>query len=137
GATEPLVVDRLPEGAWLMDLGIHRLRDLPRPEGLMRWSTPSAGNESPPLRTPKAIAATNLPVQLTSFVGRGAELAELRGIIAEHRLVRLTGAGGLGKTRLAIQVPAELAGGFGDAEDRQCYLVVGGDPASPTCCTRG
>jgi len=120
-----------------MDLGTHRLRDLPRPERVMGLCHPNLGNEFPPLRTPKAIAATILPAQLTSFVGHGAELAELRGIVAEHRLVRLTGAGGLGKTRLAVQVTAQMVGEFGDAEDRQCYLVVGGDPASPTCCTRG
>ena len=79
GATEPLVVDRLPGGVWLTDLGSHPLRDLPRPERVVQLCHPDLVNEFPPLRTPKAIAASNLPVQLTSFVGRGAELAELGG----------------------------------------------------------
>ena len=114
GATEPLVVDRLPEGAWLTDLGTHPLRDLPRPERVVQLCHPDLVNEFPPLRTSKAVAATNLPVQLTSFVGRDAELTQLRELLAQNRLVTLTGAGGVGKTRLAIQVAAQLAGEFGD-----------------------
>ena len=74
GATEALVLDRLPEGAWLTGLGTHPLRDLSRPERVVQLCHPNLVNEFPPLRTPKAIAATNLPVQLTSFIGRGAEL---------------------------------------------------------------
>ncbi len=70
GATEPLVVDRLPPDAWLTDLGTHPLRDLPRPERVVQLCHPDLVNEFPPLRTPKAVAASNLPVQLTSFVGR-------------------------------------------------------------------
>jgi class 3 adenylate cyclase len=114
GATEPLVVDRLPEGAWLSDLGTHGLRDLPRPERVVQLCHPDLVNEFPPLRTPKAFAATNLPVQLTSFVGRDAQLAQLRELMAQNRVVTLTGAGGVGKTRLAIQVAAGMAGEFSD-----------------------
>jgi predicted ATPase/class 3 adenylate cyclase/DNA-binding CsgD family transcriptional regulator len=114
GATEPLVVDRLPEGAWLTDLGTHPLRDLPRPERVVQLCHPDLVNEFPPLRTSKAVAATNLPVQLTSFVGRDEELTQLRELLAQNRVVTLTGAGGVGKTRLALQVAAQLTGEFGD-----------------------
>ena len=109
GATEPLVVDRLPEDAWLTDLGTHALRDLPRPERVVQLCHPDLVNEFPPLRTSKAVAQSNLPVQLTSFVGRDAELTQLRELLAENRVVTLTGAGGVGKTRLAIQVAAAVA----------------------------
>ncbi|MBV9353016.1 MAG: LuxR family transcriptional regulator [Mycobacterium sp.] len=114
GATEPLVAERLPEGAWITDLGTHSLRDLPRPERVVQLCHPDLVNEFPPLRTPKAVAATNLPTQLTSFVGREAQLNEVRELLAENRLVTLTGAGGVGKTRLAIQVAAKMSGEFGD-----------------------
>jgi predicted ATPase/class 3 adenylate cyclase/DNA-binding CsgD family transcriptional regulator len=114
GATEPLVVERLPEGAWLTDLGTHQLRDLPRPERVVQLCHPDLLNEFPPLRTSKAFAATNLPVQLTSFVGRGAQLTQLRELLGQNRVVTLTGAGGVGKTRLAIQVAARPAPEFGD-----------------------
>src|SRR5271168_3106782 len=114
GATEPLVVDRLPDGAWLTDLGTHPLRDLPRPERVAQLCHPDLVNEFPPLRTLKTFAATNLPVQLTSFVGRDSELTQLRELLAQNRVVTLTGAGGVGKTRLAIQVAAQAAGEFGD-----------------------
>jgi predicted ATPase/class 3 adenylate cyclase/DNA-binding NarL/FixJ family response regulator len=114
GATEPLVIDRLPEGAWLTDLGTHALRDLPRPERVVQLCHPDLVNEFPPLRTSKALVATKLPVQLTSFVGRDEQLTQLRELLADNRVVTLTGAGGVGKTRLAIQVAAQLAGEFGD-----------------------
>ena len=120
-----------------MDLGTHPLRDLPRPERVVQLCHPKLGNEFPPLRVSAAVISPHLPVQLTSFVGREAELTQVRKLLAENRLVTLTGAGLLGKTRRAVQVTAPMVGEFGDAEDRQCYLVVGGDPASPTCCTRG
>src|SRR6202165_3525237 len=114
GATEAMVLDRLPAGAWLTDLGTHALRDLPRPERVVQLCHPDLVNEFPPLRTSKTVAATNLPVQLTSFVGRGAELTQLRELLAQNRVVTLTGAGGAGKTRLAIQVAAAMVGEFGD-----------------------
>jgi predicted ATPase/class 3 adenylate cyclase/DNA-binding CsgD family transcriptional regulator len=112
GVTEALVVDRPPEGAWLTDLGTHPLRDLPRPERVVQLCHPDLVNEFPPLRTSKAVAANNLPVQLTSFVGRDAELTQLRELLAQNRVVTLTGAGGVGKTRLAVQVAAAVADGF-------------------------
>jgi predicted ATPase/class 3 adenylate cyclase/DNA-binding CsgD family transcriptional regulator len=117
GATEQLVVDRLPDGAWLTDLGTHPLRDLPRPERVVQLCHADLVNEFPPLRVDsvsKGLVSQRLPVQLTSFVGRDAELAQVRELLAENRLVTLTGAGGVGKTRLAVQMAAQLTSEFGD-----------------------
>ncbi len=104
GATEQLVVDRLPEGAWLTELGSHPLRDLPRPERVVQLCHPDLVNEFAPLRVSGTVVAPRLPAQLTSFVGRDAQMNEVRELLAENRVVTLTGAGGVGKTRLAIQV---------------------------------
>ena len=71
GTTRDLVVDQLPSDAWLIDLGTHQRRDLPRPERVVQLCHRDLCNEFPPLRTPNTLAAQNLPVQLTSFVGRG------------------------------------------------------------------
>jgi predicted ATPase/class 3 adenylate cyclase/DNA-binding CsgD family transcriptional regulator len=114
GATEPLVADRLPERAWLTDLGTHPLRDLPRPERVIQLCHPDLRNEFPPLRIAKAMVSQHLPAQLTNFIGRQTEITELQQIIADNRLVTLTGAGGAGKTRLAVQVTAEVIGDFPD-----------------------
>src|SRR5271165_2344937 len=114
GVTEALVLDRLPDDAWLTDLGSHALRDLPRPERVAQLCHPDMVNEFPPLRVSKAVVAQRLPVQLTSFVGRDAEMAQVRELLRENRLLTLTGAGGAGKTRLAIEVAAGLTGEFGD-----------------------
>jgi predicted ATPase/class 3 adenylate cyclase/DNA-binding CsgD family transcriptional regulator len=112
--TEALVADRLPEGAWLIDLGTHPLRDLPRPERVIQLCHPDLRNEFPPLRVAKATVSHNLPAQLTNFVGRQTEITELQQIIADNRLVTLTGAGGAGKTRLAVEVTAQVVGEFPD-----------------------
>ena len=114
GTTHDLVVDGLPADAWLTDLGTHPLRDLPRLERVVQLCHPDLRNEFPPLRTANSVVVPNLPVQLTSFVGRGAEMTEVRRILAQNRLVTLTGAGGVGKTRLAVQVAARIVGGFAD-----------------------
>jgi len=114
GATEPLVVDQLPPDVSLTDLGTHALRDLPRPERVVQLCHPDLHNDFPPLRTANAVAAERLPVQLTSFVGRQAEMKGIREALADNRLVTLTGAGGAGKTRLAVQVAAEVATDFAD-----------------------
>jgi len=114
GATEQLVVDRLPDGAWATDLGTHPLRDLPRPERVVQLCHPDLVNDFPPLRTAKSIAVHNLPSQFTSFVGRDKQLTQVRELLADSRLVTLTGAGGVGKTRAAVEIAAQLAPEFAD-----------------------
>ena len=107
GAAEVMAIDRLPDGVWLTDLGTHPLRDLPRPERVVQLCHPDLINEFPPLRVSKAVVSHRLPVQLTSFVGRDAQIKDVRQILADNRLVTLTGAGGVGKTRLAIQIAGQ------------------------------
>ena len=114
GATEAMVIDALPPDAWLSDLGTHALRDLPRPERVIQLCHPDLVNEFPPLRVSKAAVSQHLPVQLTSFVGREAELTQIHAILSGNRLVTLTGAGGAGKTRLAIQIAGQLSGEIDD-----------------------
>jgi predicted ATPase len=108
----------------LTDLGEHRLRDLDRPMHVFQvgaGSFPALGSLD---RLPG-----NLPEQTTSFVGRQAEVAELIDVVGGHRLVTLTGPGGVGKTRLALQVAAELAGVFADGV-WLVELAPVGDPAA-------
>lgn len=112
GTVEDLVVDSLPADAWLTDLGTHALRDLPRPERVVQLCHPDLRNEFPPLRTPKSVGTHNLPTQLTSFIGRQPQMADVRTLFADNRLVTLTGAGGAGKTRLAIEIAARVASEF-------------------------
>jgi predicted ATPase/class 3 adenylate cyclase/DNA-binding CsgD family transcriptional regulator len=114
GATEPLVVDQLPPEVTLTDLGTHRLRDLPRPERAIQLCHPDLRNDFPPLHTLNNVAAERLPVQLTSFIGRQSEMKGIREALAENRLVTLTGAGGAGKTRLAVQVAATITTEYAD-----------------------
>ncbi|HZQ36688.1 MAG TPA: adenylate/guanylate cyclase domain-containing protein [Dehalococcoidia bacterium] len=107
-ATARLVRGVLPDGASLRELGEHRLRDLNEPELIHQLSAPGLRDTFPPLQTLTAVP-NNLPHQLTSFVGREAELAELAALFAQTRLLTLVGAGGVGKTRLALQLAgAEL-----------------------------
>ena len=107
-ATASLVADALPEGAVVRDLGTHRLRDLSHPERVFELSPAGLDRDFPPLRSLDAVAH-NLPIQLTSFVGRADELAAVERLVRGERLVTLTGAGGAGKTRLAVQAAADLA----------------------------
>jgi predicted ATPase/DNA-binding CsgD family transcriptional regulator/class 3 adenylate cyclase len=108
-ATASLVADALPAGAELRDLGAHRLRDLSRPERVFELRPAGDDRDFPPLRS-LDLLEHNLPIQLTSFVGRGDELGAVERILsAQERLVTLTGPGGAGKTRLAVQAAAELA----------------------------
>jgi predicted ATPase/class 3 adenylate cyclase/DNA-binding CsgD family transcriptional regulator len=106
-AAEVLVIDQLPDGACLTDLGSHPLRDLPRPERVTQLSHPDLRSEFPPLRTAKSVADKRVPPQFTSFVGRRKQLDELRQLLTEARLITLTGVGGIGKTRLAVQLAKE------------------------------
>jgi predicted ATPase/class 3 adenylate cyclase/DNA-binding CsgD family transcriptional regulator len=122
GITEALVLDRLPDDAWLTDLGVHPLRDLPRPERVSQLCHPDLVNEFPPLRVSNTSVSQRLPVQLTSFVGRKEQLVQVRELLSENRLVTLTGAGGVGKTRLAVQVAGLLSGKFGGFPEGVWYV---------------
>ena len=113
GATELLVRDDLPEGCALVDLGEHRLRDLARPVRIFQLTGPGLQAEFPPLRTLEAFAG-NLPVQLSSFVGRAGEQAGLAAAVQRSPLVTVTGPGGVGKTRLALQAAADQLPSFSD-----------------------
>jgi len=106
-ATRELVRDSLPENSELLDLGERRLKDLLRPEHLYQLNGSSLPVTFPPLKTLDSFP-NNLPRQLTSFIGREKEIIEVRQELEEHRLVTLTGSGGTGKTRLSLQVAAEL-----------------------------
>ena len=112
-ASAGLVADGLPAGADLADLGWHRLADLGPAEHVWQLGHPDLPGPFPPLRSLDAYRH-NLPVELTSFVPRDAELAELATLIAEARLVTLTGSGGCGKTRLALHAAAQRAGAHAD-----------------------
>jgi predicted ATPase/class 3 adenylate cyclase/DNA-binding CsgD family transcriptional regulator len=104
--TTELVNHQLPDGTSLKDLGEHRLKGLSRPEHLFQVIAPDLLQEFPALES--AIShPNNLPLQMTSFVGRENEIAAVRRLLADHRLVTLTGSGGAGKTRLALQVASE------------------------------
>jgi predicted ATPase/class 3 adenylate cyclase len=107
GATAALVGRRLPEGAELVALGEHRLRDLGRPEQLYQLAHPDLPRRFPPLRTLDAFPG-NLPLQVSSFIGREREIARVVAALDETRAVTLTGVGGVGKTRLALQVAARV-----------------------------
>ncbi len=112
-ATCELVRDRLPDGAALRDLGVHRLKDLGRPEHVYQLVHPELGDHFPPLRSVDHLP-NNLPAQLTSFVGREPELAVLRKLLGETRMLTLTGSGGCGKTRLALELAARALERFPD-----------------------
>ena len=113
--TRDLVEHELPNGASLRDLGAHRLKDLEHPAHLYQLVTPGLPADFPPLGTLDTYAH-NLPVQLTPLIGREREVAAVGHLLQrqEVRLLTLTGPGGIGKTRLGLQVAAELTGEFSD-----------------------
>ncbi len=111
-ATAVLVQDHLPEGVSLRSMGNHRLKDLAKAEALHQLVIDGLPNEFPPLKTLDFIR-NNLPVELTSFVER-SDLAGIVSLLEGSRMVTLTGPGGTGKTRLSLQVAAELTGRFAD-----------------------
>ena len=117
-AAAALVRTRLPDGAALVDLGPHRLRDLTHPERVFQLTHPNLPGDFPPVRSLDSYKH-NLPVQLTNFVGRDREIEEVKELLFGHHLVTLTGAGGSGKTRLALQVAGELVDRF----DEGVWLV--------------
>ena len=107
GATRELVRDVLTKEFELLDLGEKRLKDLLRPEHLYQLNVEGLITTFPPLKTLDSFP-NNLPIHLTSFIGRENEIAEVKQELNGHRLVTLTGSGGTGKTRLSHQVAAEL-----------------------------
>jgi class 3 adenylate cyclase len=114
-ATQELVRDTLPEGVSLQDLGEHRLKDLGRAERIFQLLAPELSQEFPPLKT-LDVRRHNLPVQPTPLIGREQELATVNSLLRreEVRLVTLTGPGGTGKTRLGLQVAADLLDQFAE-----------------------
>ncbi len=111
--TADLVRDQLPARASLRDLGEHRLKDLVRSEHVFQLNGAGLPVDFPPLRSVDAYP-NNLPVQLTTFIGREHELEESRKRLAASRLLTMIGPGGTGKTRLSLQLGAELLPYFAD-----------------------
>ncbi len=112
-ATRILVEQSLPEGLSLHSLGEHRLKDLQRPEKITQLVMDGLPAEFPPLRSLTNLP-NNLPIQLTGFIGRRDEIGMVRELVGRERLVTLVGAGGSGKTRLAVQAAADLLEDFPD-----------------------
>ena len=112
-ATRALVEHDLPDEVVLRDLGLHRLKDIAHPEHLFDIAIDGLRSDFPPPKTLDA-RPNNLPLQLTSFVGRDDEIAETVRLLGQYRLVTLTGPGGTGKTRLALEVAIGLLPSFPD-----------------------
>jgi predicted ATPase/class 3 adenylate cyclase len=110
-----LVAEDLPKDYALLDLGEHRLKDLSAPQRIFQLAAEGLRRDFPPLRTLES-RPTNLPAQPTPLVGRRRELAELIGLVrqADVRVLTITGPGGAGKTRLALQTAADLVEDFHD-----------------------
>lgn len=110
-ATKALLGEGLPPDMTLRDLGKHRLKDFEQAEHIYQVVAPDLPADFPPLKS-RDIPPNNLPIQLTSFVGRSRELSDLKKLLEEGRLLTLTGPGGSGKTRLALQVASEMIDQF-------------------------
>ena len=111
--TRNMLEGDLPDGVALRDLGRHRLKDIEQPARLWDLVIDGLPSEFPTITTLEA-RPTNLPLQRTSFIGREREVVEVTGLLAESRLVTLTGPGGTGKTRLALRVAADHLERFSD-----------------------
>ncbi len=110
-STRALVESALPQDVHLRDLGLHRLKDLRGTEHLSQLVIAGLSDEFPPLRTVDA-SPTNLVAPDNALIGRDVELAELSALLAGSRLVTLTGPGGIGKTRLSLEVGRQALGRF-------------------------
>ncbi|MGD2044308.1 MAG: adenylate/guanylate cyclase domain-containing protein, partial [Acidimicrobiia bacterium] len=113
GSTYELVQDHLPDGVEVSDMGEHRLKDLTRPEHVFQVNISGLESSFPPLKSLSAVA-NNLPEQMTELIGRDAELADIKTLLSESRLLTVLAPGGTGKTRLAIQAAADLASEYPD-----------------------
>jgi predicted ATPase/class 3 adenylate cyclase len=111
GATYALVHNSLPASTELIDLGEKRLKDLLQPEHLYQLNTAGLPTSFPALKT-LDVSLTNLPTQLSTFIGREKEVEQIKKRLEKNRLVTLTGSGGVGKTRLSIRVASELLDGY-------------------------
>lgn len=125
-ATWELVKDQLPDGVTVQDLGEHGLKDLTRPERVYQLTPEGLQEQFPPLLSLGAVP-NNLPAQLTGFVGRHQELAEAARLIGETRLLTLLAPGGTGKTRLAIQVAADVSSDYPDGVYFVGFAEIGSD----------
>ncbi|HKW80358.1 MAG TPA: tetratricopeptide repeat protein [Casimicrobiaceae bacterium] len=112
-AVATLTGERLPLGVALRDLGLVRLRGLTQPERVFQLVHPGLRQDFPALRSLES-TPNNLPQRLTSFIGRGRELAEVGGLLAKTRLLTLIGVGGIGKTRLSLEVAVDLVDEYPD-----------------------
>jgi len=112
-ATYALLVARLPEGFVLQNMGEHALKGLPNPERLWQINAPGLLQDFPLLRSPNLIHS-NLPTQVTSFIGRADEIAELAKLMQTTRLITLLGPGGIGKTRLALEIAQRIQTDFAE-----------------------
>ncbi|HWH24901.1 MAG TPA: adenylate/guanylate cyclase domain-containing protein, partial [Candidatus Limnocylindria bacterium] len=108
-----LIGSELPAGTRLVDLGEHRLKDLAEPQRIFQVAADGLPADFPPLRTLDA-RPNNLPRQLTTFVGREAAVAEARAALQAAPMLTLTGPGGVGKTRLSIEIASDLLDEFED-----------------------
>jgi predicted ATPase/class 3 adenylate cyclase len=104
--TVNLIQEQWPEGAELVDLGEHRLKDLVRSEHIFQLNYPIMGDSFPPIHTIDGFP-NNLPVQSTTYIGRENEMAEAKQQLSATRLLTLVGPGGTGKTRLSLQLAAD------------------------------
>jgi predicted ATPase/class 3 adenylate cyclase len=111
-STAELVRDTLPDGVALHDLGSYRLKDLARPERVSQLTIADLPTDFPPIRSLEP--PTNLPTERTTFVGRSEEVRRIRELLGDAKVVTLTGAGGSGKTRLALHVSRSLIGRYPD-----------------------
>jgi len=111
--TAALLQDDLPGGVGLRDIGVHRLKDLARAQRLFQITCAGLPADFPPIRSLNT-SPNNLPRQLTSFVGREREMAEVKALLQTTSLLTLSGSGGAGKTRLALQVSADVSDRYAD-----------------------
>jgi predicted ATPase len=113
GATHELVRNDAPKDAVFSDLGLHRLKDLAQPERVWQVTVKDLRSDFPALKSLDTLP-NNLPMQVTSFLGREQDLEAVKTHLTDHRLVTLCGTGGVGKTRLAMQIGADLLERFTD-----------------------
>lgn len=102
----------------VIDLGLHYLKDLSAPEHVWQVTIDGLGSDFPPLRSLDRMRA-NLPIQLSNFVGRSTEIADVLGLLESNRLITLRGLGGIGKTRLSLQIAAEAVG---QSVEKVCFV---------------